>query len=49
MKEKAGLVVWKNASRKEHFMLVSHESLSPGRRKELENEGVAGVELKQLL
>ena len=49
LKEKAGQVVWKNASRKEHFMLVSHEPLSPGRRKELENEGVAVVELKQLL
>ena len=49
LKEKAGQVAWNNASRKEHFVLVSHEPVSPGRRKELENEGVAVVELKQLL
>ncbi len=49
LKEKAVQVVWKNASRKEHFMLVSHESVSPGRRNKLENEGVTVVELKQLL
>jgi uncharacterized protein len=49
LKEKAGQVVWKNASRKEHFMLVSHEPVSPGSRNKLENEGVTVVELKQLL
>ena len=49
LKEKAVQVVWKNASRKEHFMLVSHEPVSPGRRNKLENEGVTVVELKQLL
>jgi AAA+ ATPase superfamily predicted ATPase len=49
LKEKASQVAWNNASRKEYFMLVSHEPVSPGRRKELENEGVTVVELKQLL
>lgn len=49
LKEKAGQVIWNNASRKEFFMLVSHDPILPGRRKELENEGIIVVELKQLI
>ena len=49
IKENARQIVWKNSTRKEHFLLVSHEPVSPGRRKELANEGIVVVELPEFL
>ncbi|OGR05373.1 MAG: ATPase [Deltaproteobacteria bacterium RIFOXYD12_FULL_50_9] len=49
LKAKAAQVVWNNTSRKEFFLFISHEPVSPARRQELKNEGIGVVELSQML
>lgn len=49
LKAKAAQVTWNNTSRKEFFLLISHEPISSARRQDLEKEGIGVVALREML